>query len=512
MLFNSYPFLLLFLPVSLLAYHGLVRLGMPRAGVLAVTLLSLVFYAQWEPAHLPVLILSIAGNLSVGRLLLSQSPPVQRHRRLLLIAGVTANLLALGYYKYAGFLLANLAALAGREVATPAIALPIGISFFTFLQIAYLVDCFHRKGATTDWLRYAFFVSFFPHLIAGPLLHLREMVPQLDRDPRARFQLNLAVGLCIFTIGLFKKVVVADTFALPADTVFDQVHATRVPPELLSAWSAALGYTFQIYFDFSAYSDMAVGLSRMFGIRMPINFASPYKATSIVDFWHRWHITLSRFLRDYLYIPLGGGRHGRLMRYRNLLLVMLIGGLWHGAGWTFVAWGAIHGLLLAGNHLWRDSVVPRLGATLPAWPSRLLTFIAMVLAWVPFRAADFDTAWLVWGGMAGLNGVVLPTRFAALAAWWPGAGAGPLAVPADYLLLYAPLALAACWLLPNTYEIARAAVPAIATRGYPATWARSWSRSLRWRPAPAWSVATAMVLATCLLKLNDVSPFIYFQF
>ena len=511
MLFNSYPFLLLFLPFSLLAYHGLVRLGLPRLAVLALTILSLVFYAQWEPAHLPVLLLSIAGNLTVGRLLLADRT-LLGSRKALLAIGVTANLLALAWYKYAGFLLANLEPLLGGEIALDAGPLPIGISFFTFLQIAYLVDCHHRSGATTDWLRYAFFVTFFPHLIAGPLLHLREMVPQLDRDPRPRFHLNLAVGLCIFTIGLFKKVVIADTFAQPADALFDQVHATGMPPDLLSSWNAALSYTFQIYFDFSAYSDMAVGLSRMFGIRMPINFASPYKATSIIDFWHRWHITLSRFLRDYLYVPLGGGRHGRLMRYRNLLLVMLIGGLWHGAGWTFVAWGAIHGLLLAANHLWRDLAVPRLGFTLRIWPARFLTFGAVVFAWVPFRAGDFATAERIWSGMLGLNGMVLPTRFAALTAWWPGAVAGPLAVPADSLLLYAPLALAACWFLPNTYEITRAAVPAIATRGYPATWPRSWPRLLRWRPAPAWGVATAAALATCLLKLNDVSPFIYFQF
>lgn len=510
MLFNSYPFLLLFLPASLLAYHGLVALGRAGAAVLAVTLLSLVFYAQWEPAHLPVLVLSIAGNLLVGRLLLTSRS--ERARSLLLAAGVTANLLALGYYKYADFLLGLIEPVLGRDLTFDAGSMPIGISFFTFLQIAYLVDCRHRKGATTDWLRYAFFVTFFPHLIAGPLLHLREMVPQLDRDPRPRLKLNLAVGLFIFTIGLFKKVVVADTFAEPADRLFDQVQATRLAPDLLSSWGAALSYTFQIYFDFSAYSDMAVGLSRMFGIRMPVNFASPYKATSIIDFWHRWHITLSRFLRDYLYIPLGGGRHGKVARYRNLLLVMLIGGLWHGAGWTFVAWGAIHGLLLAGNHLWRDLVMPRFDVSLGTWPARALTFAVVVFAWVPFRAADFETARLFWSGMIGLNAVVLPARLAALAAWWPGAVAGPLPIPADYLLLYAPAALAACWLLPNTYEIARAAVPVIATRGYPATWPRSWPRVLRWRPAPPWGVATAVALAICLLKLNHVSPFIYFQF
>ena len=511
MLFNSYPFLLLFLPFSLLAYHGLVRLGLPRLAVLALTILSLVFYAQWEPAHLPVLLLSIAGNLTVGRLLLADRT-LLGSRKALLAIGVTANLLALAWYKYAGFLLANLEPLLGGEIALDAGPLPIGISFFTFLQIAYLVDCHHRSGATTDWLRYAFFVTFFPHLIAGPLLHLREMVPQLDRDPRPRFHLNLAVGLCIFTIGLFKKVVIADTFAQPADALFDQVHATGMPPDLLSSWNAALSYTFQIYFDFSAYSDMAVGLSRMFGIRMPINFASPYKATSIIDFWHRWHITLSRFLRDYLYVPLGGGRHGRLMRYRNLLLVMLIGGLWHGAAWTFVAWGAIHGLLLAVNHLWRDLAVPRLGFSLPAPTARLLTFLCVVAAWVAFRAADFTAAHAVWGGMAGQGGVVLPERLGFLAGWWPGAVAGPLAVPADYLLLWVPLALAGCWLLPNTYEITRATVPAIATRGYPATWPRAWSRRLRWQPSPAWAAVTAALLAACLLKLNDVSPFIYFQF
>jgi D-alanyl-lipoteichoic acid acyltransferase DltB (MBOAT superfamily) len=507
MLFNSYPFLLVFLPLALVLFHGLLRSGRRTAAVLALTVMSIVFFGYEHPQNVALLLGSVAANFAFGAAISRTGQTAGR--RGLLAAGIALNLGLLGYFKYAGFLVLNLDRLAGLQVPVPAVALPLGISFYTFLQIAYLVDRYRGLAATDDLLRYTFFVSFFPHLIAGPLVHHAELVPQLDRNLRRRLGLAMASGLTMLVIGLVKKVIVADGFALGSSPVFDTVHADGVTPDLLSAWTAASCYTLQIYFDFSAYSDMACGLSRMFGLRLPINFASPYKAHSLIDFWRRWHITLSRFLRDYLYFPLGGGRRGRLIRYRNLLLTMLLGGLWHGAGWTFIIWGAIHGVLLAVNHAWQEATPAGL---VPAWAGRLLTFLVVLLAWVPFRSADLPTALRMWSGMLGGGGIVLPDRLAPLLGVLPMAEPGRMIVPLDFLLLWIPMGLAVVWLLPNTYELMRVTNPVIATPGYPATYPAHWARWLRWRPNPLWTVVTALAFTACLLKLNDVSEFIYFQF
>jgi len=331
--------------------------------------------------------------------------------------GIVCNLLLLGYFKYVNFFLNTVNACAGTSLLAKSILLPLGISFFTFQQLAYLVDVYRGEPAERNFLRYCLFVTFFPKLIAGPIVYQREFLPQLSKPGIYRFNPdNLAEGLTIFLLGLFKKVVIADMLAKFADPVFTAVSTGVLPsPSFFVAWQGALAFTLQIYFDFSAYSDMAIGASRMFGITLPVNFNSPYKATNIREFWSRWHITLSRFLRDYIYIPLGGNRKGQIRQYINLMITMLICGLWHGAGWTFVAWGALHAVYLGVNHGWNKikaafALMPQRVGWLGIWSGRLLTFSAVISGWVLFRAESFSSALAFLKGMIGLNGAVLPSQ------------------------------------------------------------------------------------------------------
>ena len=349
MLFTTGEFLFVYLPVAILLFFLLARVACERAAAVWLVVASLAFYAYWRADHTLLLIGSIAFNYGMGRRIASAD---ERRRAALLRLAVAVNLLVLAWFKYANFFLRSYADIAGRPVPVLAIALPLGISFFTFTQIAYLVDVARGKVRETKATHYALFVTYFPHLVAGPILHHAEMMPQFAKSENYRPHLrNLALGWSFLGIGLAKKVRIADTVAPMANLVFEQ--ASQAPLTMLSAWEGVLAYTTQIYFDFSGYSDMAIGLSLFLGIRLPYNFNSPYKARSISDFWRRWHITLSRFLRDYLYIPLGGNRQGRVRRYVNLMLTMLLGGLWHGAAWTFVVWGGLHGGYLIVNHAWR---------------------------------------------------------------------------------------------------------------------------------------------------------------
>ncbi|MDP2227469.1 MAG: MBOAT family O-acyltransferase, partial [Moraxellaceae bacterium] len=334
------------------------------------------------------------------------------------MAGVTLNLSVLGWFKYAGFFASNLELALGTSLAFTAPALPLAISFFSFQKIAYLSDMYARRIGRVRIHEFAFFVLFFPQLIAGPIVHFREIVPQIRSPewlPRALAHLPLA--LVIFSIGFAKKTLIADSIAQSIDPTFSFVQAGG-SVDAIRAWHAALGYTAQLYFDFSGYSDMAIGLALLFGIRLPINFASPYKSTSIIEFWRRWHITLSRFLTEYLYIPLGGNRCGPARRFGNLMIVMLLGGLWHGAQWTFVAWGALHGSYLVANHAWnkiRPAFSFRHAGLMRAF-GWFITFLCVVVAWVLFRAADFSSELTIYAGMAGGNGLLDRQSFAAQAA------------------------------------------------------------------------------------------------
>ena len=412
MLFNSYEFILAFLPFTFFVYFWLYGIKMVVAGKAWLVLCSLFFYSWWDVTYLPLIVTSMLVNYAIGTSLgrneasrkitltsmagLSLIGGRVTSKKILLTAGIVFNLGLLGYFKYIDFFVANLNAV-GADLTLPNVVLPLAISFFTFQQIAYLVDSYREETREYDFLNYALFVTFFPQLIAGPIVHHKEMMPQFaSRWNMVKRYRNIALGLFIFSMGLFKKVVIADTFAQWATPGFD------VAPTLnfFEAWTTSLSYTFQLYFDFSGYTDMAIGAALLFNIKLPINFNSPYKALDIQDFWRRWHITLSRFLRDYLYIPLGGNQKGT---YVNLFATFLLGGLWHGASWMFVIWGALHGLALVAHRLWRQ-----LGFVMPTLLAWIVTFNFINFAWVFFRAKEMNDAIKVLKGMLGLEGIVLP--------------------------------------------------------------------------------------------------------
>jgi len=478
MLFNSSPFIFLFLPVALAGYFLAGRLG-NLAPVIWLALASLAFYSVSNWQFVALLLGSIAFNYLIGLLLIAR-PMRPTPRFAVLTAGVAGDLLLLGTFKYAGFLAANLNAIFSTGI-TFHILLPVGISFYTFTQIAFLVDAYRGNVARYALPHYALFVTYFPHLIAGPILHHRDMIPQFERAETKRPDPHLILcGLIIFAIGLFKKTCLADGIQPLVNLAFGPNA-----PSFDQAWLGALAYTFQLYFDFSGYSDMAIGISLMFGIFLPVNFNSPYKAKNIIDFWRRWHITLSQFLRDYLYIPLGGNRHGPGLRYVNLAITMLLGGLWHGAAWTFVIWGALHGAYLCINHGWNrfgPIIAPRFAraADLAAF---ILTFIAVVVAWVFFRADTLSTALYVLGRMAD------PTNIAFGHAEW---------AYAVFIMLYAAIA----WFGPNTQAI----------MGYDHA-NRTVGQGLRaWQMRPRFIYASALLLALGILGIQQHSEFIYFRF
>lgn len=432
MIFSSPKFILLFLPIAFMGYFGLNRLRLVLAGKAWLVLVSLFFYAYWNIAYLPILVGSILFNFAVGTRLSSalERDSTWLPPRVVLGVGIAANLALLGYFKYANFLTDNINAAFHLGIVLPEILLPLGISFFTFTQIAYLVDSYRGEAKEYDFLNYVLFVTFFPHLIAGPILHHREMMSQF----RSRWVLavryrHIALGLFIFSIGLFKKVVIADTFAIWANAGFDG----DAPLDFFGAWAASLSYTFQLYFDFSGYCDMAIGAALLFNIWLPINFNSPYQALDIQDFWRRWHITLSRYLRDYLYIPLGGNRCSTPRVYLNLMATFILGGLWHGASWMFVLWGAFHGLALVAHRAWSG-----LGLRLPKALAWLLTFGFINVTWVFFRADSMDSALRVLRGMADIGSISafsvmdVPTRSLVWGGWF-----------SDRLLDWLPAGLAA---------------------------------------------------------------------
>jgi alginate O-acetyltransferase complex protein AlgI len=465
MLFNSYEFLFFFLPTTFVVFFALSGLRWARAAAAWLALASIFFYGYWNPRFVVLLLLSIALNFLAGRAML-HARAAQRWNlsKYVLALALVGNLATLGYFKYANFFVSSINSVAGTQYFLAQIALPIGISFFTFTQIAFLLDTYHGKVAETRVVPYVLFVTFFPHLIAGPVLHHAEMMPQFARQETYRFRLdNFFLGVGFLVIGLFKKVILADGIQPFVSPVFEADPTYTLT--MLEAWGGVLAYTLQLYFDFSGYSDMAIGLAKMVNVDLPLNFNSPYKAANISDFWRRWHMTLSRFLRDYLYVPLGGNRRGRFRRYANLLITMVLGGLWHGAGWTFVVWGTLHGVYLVVHHGWQALHARILGPA-PSAPSRmtrivatLLTFLSVVVAWVFFRATSIDVALRVLHAMAGQHGFVLPIewqsssavavlshgldlRFLPLDAWGGGRQ-----------LTWLAILLAMVWLLPNSQTL-----------------------------------------------------------
>lgn len=418
--FHSVEFVFAFLPIVAIGYFILGRLAPDVRWPLGWMLVaSLLFYGWGDQSFVLLIVGSTIFNFLASRCLARlRAAKRERTASSVLTAGIVANLLVLGYFKYANFFADNLGALLGIHPVSISIALPLAISFFTLQQIAYLVDV--RRGFANEpsFLRYMLFVTFFPQLIAGPIVHHTEMLPQFREHSRRVHAGDMAEGLSLFILGLAKKIIFADTLAEIADPVFASADSGGAP-SFFFAWFGLLAFSFQIYFDFSAYSDMAIGLARMFSIRLPMNFMSPYKATSVIDFWRRWHMTLSRFLRDYVYIPLGGNRLGPWRHYCNLILTMLIGGLWHGASWAFVVWGGLHGLYLVINHLW-EKMAPSV-ATCSGRIGRLagatLTFLAVTVAWIFFRAETFEGALAIFRGIVGGNGVYLPELMIARIPW-----------------------------------------------------------------------------------------------
>jgi D-alanyl-lipoteichoic acid acyltransferase DltB (MBOAT superfamily) len=517
MLFNSYIFIFLFLPITLIGYFQIAKTS-HRAASAWLTMASFLFYGWWSPRYLALMLASILFNYAAG-IALVRSQGTSRGRALLFIA-LAVNLGLLGYYKYTNFFLESANALFGTDMHVSAIILPLGISFFTFTQIAFLVDAYQGKAREYSLVHYALFVSYFPHLIAGPILHHREMMPQFA-ESRTYYpdSGNFAVGLTIFAIGLFKKVVIADGIGVYARPVFD-VAAAGVPLTFLEAWTGALCYSFQLYFDFSGYSDMAIGLSRLFGVKLPLNFHSPYKAWNIIEFWRRWHMTLSRFLRDYLYIPLGGNRKGLARRCLNVMITMLLGGLWHGAGWTFVIWGGLHGAFLGINYAWH--YVRRRFAIGPEQPTPggraigcVLTFLAVTIAWVFFRSTNLEAAMVMLKGMAGLNGLLIPdywmSRLGSLGRLISEAGV-PFGDTRGLVTYRSVGWLALLWLVvwtfPNTQQLMRRYEPAL---DMPSEGGKTYQR-IAWSPNRGWAIAYGVVFALALTMIVGESEFLYFQF
>ena len=399
MLFNSYEFIFLFLPFTFFIYFYLNKKRLTEVAKGFLVLSSLFFYSWWNVIYLPLILGSMVFNYCFGVELNKENSKISK--KFILVLGIAANLMLLGYFKYSDFFISNVNFIFNTQIPHLNLLLPLAISFFTFQQIAYLVDSAMGGGTKQyDFLNYCLFVTFFPQLIAGPIVHHKEMMPQFAnvRNKIINYK-NIALGLFIFSIGLFKKVVIADSFAVWATNGFDKATVLN----LFEAWATSLSYTFQLYFDFSGYCDMAIGTALLFNIKLPINFNSPYKALNIQDFWRRWHITLSRFLRDYIYIPLGGNRKGRLRTYANLMATFIIGGIWHGAGWTFVFWGLLHGVALVIHRIWSE-----LGFKMNKILAWFITFNFINITWVFFRAKDWDDALKVLKGMFGLSGIVLP--------------------------------------------------------------------------------------------------------
>lgn len=520
MLFNSYEFLFLFLPIVLIGFFWLGR-EHNRMAAAWLVIASLFFYGWWNPAYLNIMLGSIVFNYMIGFAL--NDTAALKPRKIILSYGVAVNLALLAYYKYANFFVDSLNAVIGDGFILETILLPLAISFFTFQQIAYLIDTYRNETKELNFLHYCLFVTFFPQLIAGPIVHHKEMLPQFGRS--SLYTINLrrhAVGYTIFTLGLFKKVVLADGIAGYASPAFYAADS-GIALTLFEAWVGSLAYTLQLYFDFSGYSDMAIGLARMFGIRLPLNFNSPYKATSIIDFWHRWHMTLSRFMRDYIYIPLGGNKIGVVGgRRTNLMITMLLGGLWHGAGWNFLFWGGLHGIYLIINNYWRASHTGKAAATFKTkffgWS---VTFVAVVFAWVPFRAETMAGTKNMLSGMLGFNGISLdPSALRALGdygSWLLSVGVnfdGVLAHMEGVTTFYAGAWIISLLLialvLPNTQQIMGKYHPAFETyKGEitPLRW--SW---IAWRPTLIWALITTVLFVFNILSLTQISEFLYFRF
>lgn len=497
MLFNSFVFLFLFLPATWLCFRFACAIRLPELALTTLMLASLLFYSYWNPPFVLLIIFSILFNYSWGRL-------IEKHAttcKFWLYSGVIVNLSLIAYFKYANFFMSNIAWLIGSEWAARDIFLPLGISFFTFQQMAYLIDCSKGLAKEHSFTHYALFVTFFPQLIAGPIVRYEEIVPQFSKlRTFAMNYKNIAMGIALLSLGLFKKVVIADTLSPWVAAAFDTKHILT----FFEAWGGALSYAFQIYFDFSGYSDMALGLAKLFNIDLLINFNSPYKALSISDFWRRWHISLSSFLKDYLYIPLGGNRNSRFRRNFNLMTTMLLGGLWHGASWNFVVWGGLHGFFLMINHAYRNFTFKH--ALLSSarlnpfyW---LCTFFCTIIAWVFFRATSFSRSLEILYSLIGGSGILIPQNW--LPVPWLRDALTSLGVTVSH---------PSAWTLTGgRFQIAFLVFCSIMVLFLPNSYEWIASRFHKNRFSVIWAIGIGGLLTVSICFLNNVSEFLYFQF
>jgi alginate O-acetyltransferase complex protein AlgI len=534
MLFNSYVFILGFLPVVLAGFWVLGRRGQAPA-LLWLTVASLVFYAWWRPLNVLLIAPSILINFGLARLLQRWGEARPNLSRVVLIAGITGNLCFLGYFKYLVFFSGVAHDLFGTDPIVSKVILPLGISFITFQKIAFLVDVSAGRVTRFTAREYALFVLFFPQLVAGPIVHYREMMPQFAAVSCRYDPENVAVGVSLFFAGLAKKLLLADPMGQLVAPIYLKAQQGG-PVTLIDAWIAALGFTLQIYFDFSGYSDMALGLARFFGIKLPVNFNSPLKATCIIDFWLRWHVSLTRFLTAYVYNPMTLAMTRRRMAAGKpvfnprratiplflmmlafpTILTMAISGIWHGAGYTYVVWGVLHGVLLSVNHGWRllrprfwpDSMQYNRLSTPIGW---ILTFVSVVFAMAMFRAPTIGAAGSLWYGMIGGHGITVPqalfNRLGAAAGWLTALGVTP-AWSSGSLFLEAmarlAILLALALLMPNTLEMLSRYQPALGVRPVALRWA--------WMPTQRWAIVMGCIAAAGLMSVGELSEFLYWQF
>jgi D-alanyl-lipoteichoic acid acyltransferase DltB (MBOAT superfamily) len=517
MLFTSFEFIFIYAPLTV-ALFFIINSFSRSFGIAWLTIASLFFYSWWQVDDLPVLVVSIAVNYCIGELINKKKQiSQQRLAKFFFVVGVSLNILALVYYKYFNFIIQSINFLLNTHITDAPIKLPLGISFFTFTQIAYLADCYTKQVSRYNMTNYALFVSYFPHLIAGPILHHNEMMNQFNYRKKNIFNItNISAGITLFSFGLFKKVVIADNIAHIANAIFEESN-THDTINMYMAWKGSLAYTLQLYFDFSGYSDMAIGLSRLMGIKLPINFHSPYKAQSIIDFWQRWHRTLSRFIRDYIYFPLGGSYKGKMDKYKNLFISMLLAGIWHGAGVTFVVWGLMHSLFLIINHGWRDArkKFGYINNKHLAWPIKffncLLCFFAVNFAWVMFRADSFKSALTMYRSMFSLGDWIVP-NFLSMNEFEDYSSI-VLFTSKEYseiLMLIASLLLV--FFFPNTQQIMRKYSPAI---GLYKKEDKLPFKFIIWAPTYGWSIIVSLVLIialSCSLSSFNNLQFIYFRF
>ena len=514
MLFSSWQFIFLFLPVALAVFFLIpAQPAWPRK--IWLLLASLFFYGYWKVEYIPLLLFSITFNYTIAEI-------ISRHRhhpaaKVAIVLGVSLNLLLLGYYKYTNFILQCLGRVSQHDFGHFDIILPLAISFFTFTQIGYIVDVYRNQSLHYRLLDYALFVVFFPHLIAGPIVRHWEIIPQFAERILKVNLADMSVGAALFLIGLYKKILLADPLSTYVATVYGA--ATQgLTLTWFDAWLGTLAFAMQIYFDFSGYSDMAIGLARMFGIKFPINFASPYQADTINEFWRRWHITLTRFFREYLYFPLGGNRCGPWRHVLNIMATMLLSGLWHGAGWTFVIWGGLHGFCMVVAHRWQ-LLIKRLGWRVDYWWYRGLavglTFVVVLFTWVFFRAPNLRVAGNVLSSMVGQHGLTMSQEITNPAKYpgrlWAQLGVrfvpGTLQVESyTRLLQLIVITLVIALWLPNAQQMLSAYAPALEEPPRP-----GWFRlKLGWGAGLFFGAAFFLVVRSFYVAAP--SPFLYFNF